>query len=500
MAPSRSSARELAGDRRRARSARRAIPRRRARAPAGAALSSRAACASLASASRNATRCRSRARNAPSMSSCAPASARMSRRRSSTPSPVFADSHTCRRCVASPSSRNSLAAATPARSILLWTTIRGSAARQTRRGSRHRRRRSSARLARRRAPARDPRARRPPTCARCRAPRSDRRWRASPAVSTIVSGMPCDLDRALDGVARRARDRRDDRNLVAGEPVEQARLADVRARRPAPRRVRRAGARPGARAAAICARAAADGRELALRVGGTQEIDVLVGKIERRLGEHPQLDERVGERAHLARELAREAARRRARRRRRRGVDQIGDALRLREVELAIEKCALREFARLREPRAEVDAPRQARGAARPGRRDPAIRGPARRCTSAAPGSGARGLRRAARPASPRNAASVAAAAAARARRRPRSPRRTPRPETRTMPMPPRPGGVAMAAIVSTGEGMPQDYRTPAARFAVTRVFASGASPRPRRLPSRAAGSCATAGRSGCSC
>ena len=72
------------------------------------------------------------ARNAPSMSSCAPTSARISCRSTSTPAPVFAESQTCGRLgggAAPPSSagspRSSDFGAIARRSILLWTTIRG---------------------------------------------------------------------------------------------------------------------------------------------------------------------------------------------------------------------------------------------------------------------------------------------------------------------------------------------------------------------------------------
>ena len=93
--------------------------------------------------------------------------------------------------------------------------------------------------------------------------------------------------------------------------------------------------------ASTCASRARDRRELAAHVGRAQELDVLLGKVERRLGEHPQLDQRVDQRADLARELAGQAARGGARRGRRRRVDQVGDALGLREVELAVEERAL---------------------------------------------------------------------------------------------------------------------------------------------------------------
>ena len=77
--------------------------------------------------------------------------------------------------------------------------------------------------------------------------------------------------------------------------------------------------------------------EPAGRVGLAHELDVLFGKVERRLGQHAQLGHRVDQHAHLARELAGERPRGRACRRRRGGIDQVGHAFRLRKVELAVQ-------------------------------------------------------------------------------------------------------------------------------------------------------------------
>ena len=96
--------------------------------------------------------------------------------------------------------------------------------------------------------------------------------------------------------------------------------------------------------------------EPSVRVGSAQEIDVLVGKVECRLGERSQLDQRLDLGADRARELPRQAARRSPGRGRRRRVDQVGHTLGLREVELAVEERAQRELARLGEPRPELDA------------------------------------------------------------------------------------------------------------------------------------------------
>jgi hypothetical protein len=92
---------------------------------------------------------------------------------------------------------------------------------------------------------------------------------------------------------------------------------------------------------------------------------------------------RVDDRVHLARERAGQAARRRARRGRARRVDQVGDALGLREVELAVQERAPRELARPGDARAERDAAReqrsQRRGAAVPVELDDGLAGVRRR-------------------------------------------------------------------------------------------------------------------------
>ena len=231
------------------------------------------------------------------------------------------------------------------------------------------------------------------------------------------------------------------------------------------------------------------------------------GKVERRLGEHAQLDQRVDQRADLARERAGEAARRRARRGRRRRVDEVGDALGLREVELAVEKRALRELARPREARAELDAAReqqpQHRRAAvavqlehvlagvgarrREVERDALVErlAVARRETWRASRRAARVARRtipamiAGTPAPGHADDADAAAAGRRGDRRDRVGRRTCAPSRRRGPR------------IASAPASPAPRR---------RRPSSGASPRRAPLPSRARGSCATAGRSAANC
>ena len=102
-----------------------------------------------------------------------------------------------------------------------------------------------------------------------------------------------------------------------------------------------------------------DRRErLALRpaIGG---IDLLLGKVDARFDVHAQLRERVDDRFDARGEFAGERARRATRRFRARGVDQVGHALGLRQVETLVQEGAPREFAGLREPGAERHAAAQ---------------------------------------------------------------------------------------------------------------------------------------------
>lgn len=99
-----------------------------------------------------------------------------------------------------------------------------------------------------------------------------------------------------------------------------------------------------------------DARELAARVGGFEKVDLFFGEVERRFNEHPQIDHVLDERVNFARERAFERAARRPRSRLGAGLDQIGDGLRLGEIELVVQKCAASEFARFRDPKPEAPA------------------------------------------------------------------------------------------------------------------------------------------------
>ena len=132
------------------------------------------------------------------------------------------------------------------------------------------------------------------------------------------------------------------------------------------------------------------------------------------------------------------------------GIDQVGHALGLRQVELAVEEGALREFAGLGAARAPSSRQRCSSSRSTTARRGPAARARPRRCRNAGAGKYERDAWSIA---SPSRVAKVASVARARRQRRARRAlRRMPRapgPETRTTPMPPRPGAVAIAAMVS---------------------------------------------------
>ena len=307
-----------------------------------------------------------------------------------------------------------------------------------------------------------------------------------------------DLDLARDRVARRARNRRDDRDVLAGEPVEQARLADVgtpdqhhsepvaqqRALRRALAELRASAPRSASsRPAASAARTkpmSSSGKSSDASTSMRSSISACDDRVDR------------------AREFAREAAHRGARRRRRRGVDEIGDALGLHEVELAVEERALREFAGLREAARPARRNAQGRAAARRARRGPAVRGRLRRCRSAAPERRARCPRRARSPEAPRKIAAVATRGAS---ARPTMPATTAahagtgHANDADAAAPRRRGdrgnGVGRGSLIAAAIIAPPSAAMPGA---------SAVSPQRPRLPSPAGSSCATAGRSGCSC
>ncbi len=254
--------------------------------------------------------------------------------------------------------------------------------------------------------------------------------------------------RGPDVVACRSRDGRHDRHVLAREAIEEARLphvrrTDQRHRKPFAhhRALLRVGEerRPARRA---CARRSSCSRAIG-------RIDLLLGKIDARLDVHAKLEERGRDRFHLPRELPGERARRAARGFLARSFDEVRDALGLREVEASIQECAPRELARLRDARAKLDAAAhdlaQHDGTAVPLELEHVFSGigigPRKEERDAPVDQRAArlaeiGERRVARLGDARRGARLRC-------------RGTSRPDNRTTPIPPRPGAVAMAAIVS---------------------------------------------------
>ena len=90
-----------------------------------------------------------------------------------------------------------------------------------------------------------------------------------------------------------------------------------------------------------------------------EEVNLLIGKIQCRFDQHAQRHQLVAQGMHLARERAIERAHRSTRRLCGSGFNQIGDALGLRKIELAIEIGAARELARLGQAATKFKAARK---------------------------------------------------------------------------------------------------------------------------------------------
>jgi hypothetical protein len=107
--------------------------------------------------------------------------------------------------------------------------------------------------------------------------------------------------------------------------------------------------------------AGANARQAPRGVIAMQGIQLLLGKIELRLGERAQLDQLRAQRVDGSGEVPAQRAQRAARRLAARGVDEVGHAFRLRQIEAAFEKGAARELAGLRQAGAGIDAGREQR-------------------------------------------------------------------------------------------------------------------------------------------
>ena len=86
-------------------------------------------------------------------------------------------------------------------------------------------------------------------------------------------------------------------------------------------------------------------RELALRVGFFQEVDLFLGKVERGFDQHAQVNQRVAQRVHLVRKRPRQRPAGAARRGLGAGIDQIRHGLGLCQVHLVVHERTLGEFA-----------------------------------------------------------------------------------------------------------------------------------------------------------
>ena len=184
-----------------------------------------------------------------------------------------------------------------------------------------------------------------------------------------------------------------------------------------------------------------------------QRVQGFVGEIDRRFHMHAQRRQAVGECIDASREHALQRASRRARRARVGSGDQVGDGLGLGQVEAIVEEGALAEFARPRRPRAQragaCDQLLQHHRAAVRLQFDHVFAGEA----VAVRGTTARCRRRSFRR---RHAVKRTWCACRGRRRRPQmlSAIASERgPDSRTMPTPPAPGAVAMAAMVSVFDG-----------------------------------------------
>jgi hypothetical protein len=91
----------------------------------------------------------------------------------------------------------------------------------------------------------------------------------------------------------------------------------------------------------------------------TQDVDLLLGKIQRRLDAHAQLDQPLDQRMHFAREFARQRAHCRTGGRRGLRLDQVGHRFRLNQIDLVVEVGPTRKLARIGQARTELQATRQ---------------------------------------------------------------------------------------------------------------------------------------------
>ncbi len=154
-----------------------------------------------------------------------------------------------------------------------------------------------------------------------------------------LDGKPFDVDLLAQDIARRAGHLGDDRRFLPAEQIQQARLAGVRLADDDDLET--------VSQDAALTRLVAQGFEGGGALVDTtlqrivrQEIDFLLGKVDGRLDVHAQSHELLGQRLDGARKCAGQRAQRGAGRLRGAAADEVGNRLRLHEIELAVEERA----------------------------------------------------------------------------------------------------------------------------------------------------------------
>ena len=155
-----------------------------------------------------------------------------------------------------------------------------------------------------------------------------------------------DLNGLLHLVARGSRNRRDDGQLRTGQRIEQRTLA----------RIGLSGdhhldpfAQQGPLLSALhhTTQRRLQPLQLTGRIGLLEKVDLFLRKIERRLHQHAQMNERISQAVNLLGERTRKRTPRAARRSLGARINQIGNRLGLRQIDLVVKKRPLGELPRL---------------------------------------------------------------------------------------------------------------------------------------------------------
>jgi hypothetical protein len=128
---------------------------------------------------------------------------------------------------------------------------------------------------------------------------------------------------------------------------------------PAPDADRSAACFPPVRDRARRPRSACQGDQVLRHLAVAHDIDLFLGKIQRRLDAHAQIDQPLDQRMNFPRKVAGQRAHRGTCRRRGLRGDQVSDRFSLHQVQLVVEEGPTRELARFGNPRTELDAARQ---------------------------------------------------------------------------------------------------------------------------------------------